>query len=215
MQRVDHTLLRPTATRAEVLGTCAEALRYGAASACIPPCYVKTAKETFQSLRVCTVVGFPLGYSTIESKIAEIVAAKAAGADEFDIVINQGYAADGRFEDIHAELCRAREACGEGVMKVIIETCNLRDEQKIALCEVVGRAKADYIKTSTGFGAAGAAMADILLFKAHLPAGVKIKAAGGIRTREDMEAFVAAGCDRLGTSSAVKILFENEAADGY
>jgi len=203
---VDHTLLAANAAREDISRICDEAVRYGMASACIPPAYVGPAKERFPTLNVCTVIGFPLGYSATAAKLAEIEDALKAGCDEFDMVINLTWAANGEFDKITAEIAALKKAVGPKILKVIVETCYLTQEAKIALCQCVTDGGADYIKTSTGFGTAGATLEDIRLFKAHIGPNVKIKAAGGVRTQKDMEAFIEAGCARIGTSGAIKAL---------
>jgi deoxyribose-phosphate aldolase len=176
------------------------------ASACIPPDCVARARAAYPRLTLCTVIGFPLGYSTAETKLFELRRAIGDGADELDAVVNLGDVKSGGFARIQDELARLRDACGGKILKVIVETCFLTETDKIQLCRCVTRAGADFIKTSTGFGAAGADLADIALFRAHVGEAVRIKASGGIRTRAAMEAFLAAGCDRLGTSGAVAAL---------
>ncbi len=204
---VDHTLLRATATSPEIFTLCEEAIANGAASVCIPPRFVKGAKDTFgDALNVCTVIGFPLGYQTTAVKIAEAEDAVRNGADEIDMVIALSDVKEGYFEDITDEIAAIKAVCGEKVLKVIIETCYLTEQEIVRLCRCVTDGGADYIKTSTGFGTSGATLDDIALFKAHIGENVKIKAAGGIRTRDEMEAFLEAGCDRIGTSGAVKAL---------
>lgn len=201
---VDHTLLKATATWEQIKALCEEALREGMASVCIPPSFVKRAKEAFPKLAVCTVVGFPLGYSTTESKRQETMQAVQEGADEVDMVINIGMVKEGRFDAITGEIAALKAVCGDKILKVIIETCYLTEEEKIALCRCVTEGGADYIKTSTGFGSAGATLEDVKLFKRHIGKGVKIKAAGGIRTAEDMIAYIEAGCSRIGASAAIQ-----------
>ncbi len=209
--RIDHTLLKPTATEEEIYRLCDEALRYRTASVCIPPDYVAGVKSRYgDEITVCTVIGFPLGYNTTAVKVFETKQAIADGADEVDTVINIADVKNGNFDAVLAELKAVREACAGKVMKVIIETCFLTEEEKTALCGIVTESGADFIKTSTGFGTGGAALEDIELFKKHIGKNVKIKAAGGIRTREAIEKFIAAGCSRIGTSSAVKILAGEE-----
>lgn len=203
---IDHTLLRATATEKEIRQLCEEALLYKTASVCIPASYVKYAREKFPGLNICTVIGFPLGYSTTAAKCAETRCAVEDGADEIDMVINLGWVKDGKFADVEREIADVKAACGGKLLKVIIETCYLTDEEKIALCKCVTNAKADYIKTSTGFGTAGACIEDIRLFRAHIGENVKIKAAGGVKTKADLEMFLNEGCERIGTSSAVKLL---------
>jgi len=204
---VDHTVLKAVTTTEDVMALCREAITYQTASVCIPPRFVKAAKDAFgEALTVCTVIGFPLGYQTTAVKVAETADAVAAGADEIDMVIALGDVKEGRFDEVTAEIAAVKEACGGKLLKVIIEACYLTEEEKIALCRCVSEAGADFIKTSTGFGTGGAVPADIELFKAHIDDGVRIKAAGGIRTREDMEHFLELGCDRIGTSGAVAAL---------
>lgn len=207
LQYIDHTLLKPVCTWEEIETLCKEALSYHTASVCIPPSYVKRAREAFgPELPICTVIGFPLGYNPAEAKVCEARTALRDGADELDMVINLGDVKNRDFEKVYEEIRALRETAGSRILKVIVETCYLTRDEKIRLCEIVTKAGADYIKTSTGFGTAGATMEDILLFKEHIGSSVKIKAAGGIRTREDLEAFIQAGCSRIGTSSAVKLL---------
>ena len=207
LQYIDHTLLKPVCTWDEIETLCKEALSYHTASVCIPPSYVKRAREAFgPELPICTVIGFPLGYNPAEVKVCEARTALRDGADELDMVINLGDVKNRDFEKVYEEIRALRETAGSRILKVIVETCYLTRGEKIRLCEIVTKAGADYIKTSTGFGTAGATMEDILLFKEHIGSSVKIKAAGGIRTREDLEAFIQAGCSRIGTSSAVKLL---------
>lgn len=207
LQYIDHTLLKPVCTWDEIETLCKEALSYHTASVCIPPSYVKRAREAFgPELPICTVIGFPLGYNPAEAKVCEARLALRDGADELDMVINLGDVKNRDFEKVYEEIRALRETAGSRILKVIVETCYLTRDEKIRLCEIVTKAGADYIKTSTGFGTAGATMEDILLFKEHIGSSVKIKAAGGIRTREDLEAFIQAGCSRIGTSSAVKLL---------
>jgi len=208
LRTIDHTLLRPEATLREILAHCAEALACGAASACIPPAYVRpAAEETGPALNICTVIGFPLGYGAGATKVMETELALRDGAGEIDMVINIGAVKSGRFDHCLAEIRAVREACPGKILKVIVETCYLDDEEKKRLCDVVAESGADFIKTSTGFGSAGATLADVELFARRLSgSGVKIKAAGGVRTREDMEAFIEAGASRIGTSSALRLL---------
>lgn len=203
---VDHTLLAAAATWSEIDKLCSEAIKYKTASVCIAPCYVKRVRAAFPNLTICSVIGFPLGYDSLATKVLATQAAVEDGADEIDMVINLTDVKNGAYAPVKAEIKVLKHIIGEKLLKVIIETCYLTEEEKIALCGVVTEAEADYIKTSTGFGTAGATLQDIELFKAHIGPDVKIKAAGGIRTRDDMIAFIEAGCNRLGTSSAVKIL---------
>jgi len=196
-----------TASWAEIKTLCDEAVRYKTASVCIPPSYVKPVfKEYGKDLVICTVVGFPLGYSIGAAKLVETVQAKEDGAKEIDMVINIGDVKNGHFDPVYNEIRAFKALCEEKILKVIVETCYLTEEEKIRLCGIVTEAGADFIKTSTGFGTAGATIADVKLFKQHIGPKVKVKAAGGIKTREDIEAFIQAGADRIGTSSAVKLL---------
>jgi len=205
--RVDHTLLKMTASWAEIKTLCDEAVRYKTASVCIPPSYVKKIFAEFgKGLVICTVVGFPLGYTCTPVKVNETGVALENGASEIDMVINAGDVKNGDYGLVLDEIKSIKKACGKKILKVIIETCYLNEEEKITLCGIVTEAGADFIKTSTGFGTSGAAIADVKLFKKHIGPGVKVKAAGGIKTREDLEAFIQAGADRIGTSSAVKLL---------
>jgi len=202
---VDHTLLKPTATWAQIQALCDEAMAYGMATVCVPACYVKPIADAYgDKLKVCTVVGFPLGYSTAAAKAFEAREAVQNGAAEVDMVINIGDAKAGLFDKITEEIKQIKAAVGEKVLKVIVETCYLTDDEKAALCRCVTDAGADFIKTSTGFGTAGATLADVELFKQHVGPGVRIKAAGGIRTAQDMEAYLAAGCARIGASAAIQ-----------
>ncbi len=207
LSHIDHTLLKPTATWAEVEQLCKEALEHGCASVCIPPCYVKKAKESFPELKVGTVIGFPFGYQSQAAKSAEAWDARQNGADELDLVINQCDVKNGDLGEVVAEIGAIRQLAPDRVLKVIVETCNLSKEEKIAVCYCVARGGADYIKTSTGYGSAGAELEDVKLFKELMGERLKIKASGGIRSKEQMEAFLEAGCDRIGTSSA-KVLWE-------
>lgn len=207
LAQVDHTLLAPVATWEAIQKLCEEAVQLKTASVCIPPCYVKRIKNAYgDRLRICTVIGFPLGYATPEVKCAEARQAIAQGADELDMVVNLTDVKNGDFAAVTKEIAMLKQAAGEKILKVIVETCYLTEEEKIKLCSAVTEAKADFIKTSTGFGTAGATLEDIRLFKQHIGGNVKIKAAGGIRTTADLEAFLKEGCARLGTSSAVKLL---------
>ena len=205
---IDHTLLKPTATFAEIKTLCDEAVRYHTASVCIPPCYVKPVRELYQDLTICTVIGFPNGYNTREVKEFETKNALEHGADEIDMVINQNDVKDGQFVKIKDEIASIKKICGSHILKVIIETCNLTEGEKIAMCQVVTEAGADYIKTSTGFGSGGATFADIKLFREMIGPDVKMKAAGGVSSKEDLETFLSLGCSRIGTSSAIRLLTE-------
>ena len=209
MQHVDHTMLKPFAAWTEIQALCEEAIAYGAASVCVPPCYIKRIHDNYgERLKICTVVGFPLGYSTAEAKTAETRQAIADGASEIDMVINIAAVKNGDWHYVTEEIRALRQATGKHILKVIVETCYLTEEEKIAACKAVTDAGADYIKTSTGFGTAGASLDDIRLFRAHIGENIRIKAAGGIRTREAMEAFLEAGCDRIGSSSAAALMKE-------
>ena len=206
LARCDHTLLGQAATWEEIKAICDDGMKYSTASVCIPASYVKQAKEYVgDKLAICTVIGFPNGYSTTKVKCLEAADAVMNGADEVDMVINIGWAKDGKWEEITSEIAAIKEACQGKLLKVIIETCLLTDEEKIHLCKCVSDSGADYIKTSTGFSKAGATFADVELFAAHVAPHVKIKAAGGISSIEDAEKFISLGADRLGTSRIVKI----------
>lgn len=199
---VDHTQLKPFATWEDIQRLCEEALRYQTASVCIPPSYVKRVKETYKdTLQVCTVIGFPLGYSTTQVKEFETRQALSAGADEIDMVINIGAVKNGDYESVENEIRILKQAAGDKILKVIIETCYLTEDEKIRLCGCVTDAGADYIKTSTGFGTAGAVLDDIRLFRSHIGKNVKMKAAGGIRTLEQMKCYLELGCARIGSSA--------------
>ena len=206
LAKCDHTLLAQTATWAEIQAICDDGIKYRTASVCIPASFVKQAKEYVgDKLAICTVIGFPNGYATTAAKCFMASDAVANGADEVDMVINIGWAKEGKWAEITAEIAAIKKACNGKLLKVIIETCLLTDEEKIALCHCVTDAKADYIKTSTGFSKAGATFADVELFAKHIGPDVKIKAAGGISSLEDAEKFIALGASRLGTSRIVKI----------
>lgn len=203
---VDHTLLKPTATWNQIKTLCEEAVKYHTASVCIPCSFISRAHEAFPELNLCTVVGFPLGYSTTASKLFETREALHNGASEIDMVVNLGDVKEGNFDKVTEEIRELKKACGDKILKVIIETCYLTEEEKIELCHCVTDGGADFIKTSTGFGSAGATFDDIKLFREHIGPGVKIKAAGGIRTYEDIVTYIELGCDRLGCSAAIKVL---------
>ena len=206
---IDHTLLKAVSSWEQIEKLCGEAMRYGMASVCIPSCYVKRVHEKYGSLlNICTVIGFPLGYSVTEAKILETEAAVRDGASEIDMVINICDVKNGDFDKVRDEIRAVKASAGNNILKVIIEACYLTEEEKIAMCKAVTEAGADYIKTSTGFGSSGASLEDVLLFKKYIGKNVKIKAAGGVKTFEDMERFIAAGCSRIGTSSAISILAE-------
>ena len=212
LAKCDHTLLTQTATWAEIKGVCDDGMKYHTASVCIPASYVKQAKEYVgDKLPICTVIGFPNGYDTTAAKCFMASDAVANGADEVDMVINIGWAKDGLWERITEEIAAVKTACNGKLLKVIIETCLLTDEEKIKLCEVVSASHADYIKTSTGFAGGGATREDVALMAAHMTNGKKIKAAGGIASLQDAEDFLKLGADRLGTSRIVKAVKELEA----
>lgn len=211
LSRVDHTLLSTTATWEEIRQICDDGVKYKTASVCIPPCFVKKAAEYLCGrCRVCTVIGFPNGYSTKEAKCFEAKDAVENGADEIDMVINVGLVKAKLFDELEAEISAVRAACKGKILKVIIETCLLSDEEKVKMCNIVAACGADYIKTSTGFSTGGATREDIALFAANVPKSLKIKAAGGIRSIADAEAFIELGADRLGTSAIVKIVKKEE-----
>lgn len=213
--KVDHTLLTQTATWADIKQICDDAIAYQTASVCIPPSFVKRAKEYVgDKMAVCTVIGFPNGYNTTAVKVFETKDAISNGASEIDMVINIGDLKDQNYAAILAEIKAIKEACQDKILKVIIETCLLTEEEKIKMCELVTEAGADYIKTSTGFSTAGATFADIELFAKHIGKDVKMKAAGGISSFDDAVKFIELGADRLGTSRIVK-LAKNEQATGY
>ncbi len=215
LSRVDHTLLSQGATWDEIKAICDDGMKYKTASVCIPASYVKAAKEYVgDGLKICTVIGFPNGYSTTETKCFETDDAIKNGADEIDMVINIGWLKDKRYDDILNEIKAIKSVCGERVLKVIIETCLLTDDEKKKMCEIVSASGADYIKTSTGFSTGGATKEDIALFAANVSKSVKIKAAGGISSIADAQDFINLGADRLGTSRIVKAV-KNEDSSGY
>lgn len=205
LKKVDHTLLKQTATMKDIEKICDDAIANNTASVCIPPVYVKQAKDYVKGkMKICTVIGFPNGYNTTSTKVFETAQAIKDGADEIDMVINIGKVKENNYEYILNEINEIKEACKGKLLKVIIETCLLTEDEKIKLCEVVSNSKADYIKTSTGFSTAGATLEDIILFKNHIKNGKKIKAAGGIKDFQDAQKFIEAGADRLGTSRLIK-----------
>ena len=213
LSRVDHTLLSQTATFDDIKTICDDAIKYGVASVCIPPVYVKRAKEYVgDEMSICTVIGFPNGYNTTETKVFETIDAIKNGADEIDMVINLGWVKDEKFDTIFDEIKRIKAACGKRILKVIVETCLLSEEEKIKMCEIVTEAGADFIKTSTGFSKNGATFADVRLFAANVGENVRIKAAGGISSILDAEKFVSLGASRLGTSRIVKLVKNGEFA---
>ncbi len=214
LKYVDHTLLTQAATWEEIRIILDDAVKYKTASACIPASYVERAANYVDGkLPICTVIGFPNGYSTKETKVFEAKDAIAKGASEIDMVINIGLLKDKRYEELEEEIREIKKACGEKILKVIIETCLLSDEEKIKMCEIVTEAGADFIKTSTGFSTAGATFADVKLMKEHVGKGVRVKAAGGISSFDDAEKFISLGAGRLGTSRLIKIM-KSEAAAG-
>lgn len=214
--KVDHTLLTQTATWAEIKEILDDAMKYGTASACIPAAYVKQAAEYVEGkLPICTVIGFPNGYSTTAVKVFETKDVIANGASEIDMVINIGFLKDKRYREVEEEIRQIHEACQGKILKVIIETCLLTEEEKIKMCEIVTNAGAEYIKTSTGFSTSGATFADVELMKKHIGPEVKVKAAGGISSFDDAEEFIRLGADRLGTSRLVKIMKNTDTGLGY
>lgn len=216
LSHIDHTQLKAFATWEDIKKLCDEAIQYHTASVCVSPCYIRRIHDAYgDQVNICTVIGFPLGYSVTAAKVVEAQQALADGANEVDMVINISDVKNGRFQEVLEEIQAIKKEVGEKILKVIIETCYLTQEEKIKLCEIVTQAGADYIKTSTGFGTGGATLEDIQLFKAHIGSKVKMKAAGGVKTKEDLEAFLEAGCERIGTSSAVSILTQGQAGSGY
>ena len=205
LSRVDHTLLTPTATWEQVKALCDEGKQFGVASVCIPPRYVKRANDYAGGLKICTVIGFPNGYATPEVKVFETEDAIRDGADEIDMVINQGLAKAGDWEGVLTEIKAVKESCKGRILKVIIEACNFTQEEKITLCRVVSMSGAEFIKTSTGFAAGGATVEDVRLFREHISPDMRIKAAGGIRTFEQAQAMLEAGADRIGASALVAL----------
>ena len=216
LNKVDHTLLNPAATWDEIKAVCDDGIKYKTASVCIPASYVKAAKEYVgDGLKICTVIGFPNGYSTTAAKCFETRDAILNGADEIDMVINIGWLKDKRYDDILDEIKLIKAECNGKILKVIIETCLLTDEEKIKMCEIVSASGADFIKTSTGFSVGGATREDIALFAQNVADHVKIKAAGGISTLTDAENFVDLGASRLGTSRIVKLVKNEQPVDKY
>ena len=206
LSRVDHTLLTPTATWEQVRALCDEGKQFGVASVCIPPRYVKRANDYAGGLKICTVIGFPNGYATPEVKVFETEDAIRDGADEIDMVINQGLAKAGDWEGVLTEIKAVKESCKGRILKVIIEACNFTREEKIALCRVVSMSGAEFIKTSTGFASGGATAEDVRLFREHISPDMRVKAAGGIRTFEQAQAMLDAGADRIGASALVALM---------
>lgn len=215
LSHVDHTQLKAFATWADIVSFCEEAMEFHTASVCVPPTYINKIHETYgEKINICTVVGFPLGYSATEAKLAEVEKALDDGCDEIDMVINISDVKNGMYDKVEEEIRTLKRACGTHILKVIIETCYLTEEEKIAMCKAVTNAGADFIKTSTGFGTAGATKEDIELFKKHIGPNVRIKAAGGVSTLEDLEMFLELGCERIGTSRAVG-LCKGLVTEGY
>lgn len=216
LKKVDHTVLGQTSTWSDIKALCDDGIKYCCASVCIPPSYVNQAKEYVgESLKICTVIGFPNGYNTTAVKCFETEEAVKNGADEIDMVINIGMLRDKRFDDVLEEIKAVKKACNGKLLKVIIETCLLTEDEKVKMCEIVSASGADYIKTSTGFSTGGATPEDIRLFAGNVAAHLKIKAAGGISSIEDAENFIKLGADRLGTSRIVKIVKNEECGNVY
>ena len=208
---VDHTQQKAYATSEEIKTLWDEAIEYKTASVCIPPCYIKKIHDTYgNKINICTVIGFPLGYSVTEAKITECEQAIKDGANEIDMVVNISDVKNKQYKKVEEEIAAVKKAAGSKILKVIVETCYLTEEEKIEMCHAVTAAGADYIKTSTGFGTGGATMDDVKLFKQHIGPNVKIKASGGVKTVADMEAFINEGCSRIGTSSAIKMINDAE-----
>lgn len=215
LQYVDHTLLKAVATWEDIKVLCEEAIEYGTASVCIPPSYIGRLKQEYgDKINICTVIGFPLGYNTAETKAFECRQALEDGAAEVDMVVNLTDVKNGNYKKVEEEIALLKQITGEKILKVIIETCYLTKEEKIEMCHAVTNAKADFIKTSTGFGTGGATLEDVKLFKEHIGEGVKIKAAGGVKSLDDLKAFIDAGCARIGTSSAVNLV-KGLKSEGY
>lgn len=215
LSHVDHTQLKAFATWEDIVKLCDEAVAYQTASVCVPPCYIRRIREAYgDKVTICTVVGFPLGYSVTAAKAAEVEQALRDGCDEIDMVVNISDVKNGLYDQVEEEIRTLKAACGSHILKVIIETCYLTEEEKIAMCRAVTNAGADYIKTSTGFGTGGATVEDVELFRKHIGPQVKIKAAGGVSTLEDLERFLELGCDRIGTSRAVG-LCRGQETSGY
>lgn len=215
LKKVDHTQLKAFATWEDIVKLCDEAVKYHTASVCVPPAYIKRIHDTYgEQINICTVVGFPLGYSVTEAKVAEVEQALKDGCNEIDMVVNISDVKNGLFDKVEEEIRTLKKACGGHILKVIIETCYLTEEEKIAMCRAVTNAGADYIKTSTGFGTGGATREDVELFKKYIGPGIRIKAAGGVSSLEDLEMFIELGCDRIGTSRAVGLL-KGELTEGY
>lgn len=207
LSKVDHTLLSVTASESDIIKICKEGMRYNVASICIAPCHIRIARDFLKNdLKICTVIGFPNGYNTCETKMFETENALSLGADEIDMVINIGSLKEKNFKKVESEIYNLKKICQNKILKVIVETCLLTEEEKITMCKIVTNSGADYIKTSTGFSKAGATLDDIILFSKNIGKNVKIKAAGGIGSLEDAKKFIEAGASRLGTSKIVKIV---------
>ncbi len=216
LSKVDHTLLATDATWDRIKIICDDGIKYGCASVCIPPSFVREAKAYVgDKIKICTVIGFPNGYNTTAVKCFEAADAVAGGADEVDLVINVTHVKDGKFDLVLDEICSVKKASGDAVLKVIIETCLLTEEEKTCLCQIVSKSGADFIKTSTGFSTGGATREDVSLMAKHSQPHLKIKAAGGIKTLKDAEDFIALGASRLGTSRIVSLLKNEEAKSSY
>ena len=212
---VDHTQLKAFATWEDIKKLCEESIEFHTASVCIPPCYIKRVHDAYgDKINICTVVGFPLGYSVTAAKVAEVRQALADGANEIDMVINISDVKNGDIDKVEQEIATLKKETGDKILKVIIETCYLTEEEKIALCKAVTNAGADFIKTSTGFGTGGATLEDIKLFKANIGPKVRMKAAGGVKSVADLEAFINEGCARIGTSSAISLIKKQQAQAG-
>lgn len=211
LRHVDHTQLKAFATWEDIVKLCDEAVEFGTASVCVPPAYIRRIHDAYgERINICTVVGFPLGYSVTGAKAEETRQALADGCNEIDMVVNISDVKNGLYDKVEEEIRTLKEVCGDHILKVIIETCYLTEEEKIAMCRAVTNAGADYIKTSTGFGTGGATREDVELFKKHIDPGVKIKAAGGVSTLEDLKMFLELGCERVGTSRAVGLVQQEQ-----
>lgn len=211
LSRIDHTQLKPYCTWGDIDKLCREAIKLKVASVCIPQSYIKRVSEKYGTkLKIATVIGFPNGYNSTESKIEEVRESIYQGADEIDMVVNIGDVKNGDYKKVEDEIRKIKEICGNKILKIIVENCYLSDDEKIKMCEIVTSSGADFIKTSTGFGSSGANFEDIKLFKEHIGTDVKIKAAGGIRSLADIEKYIELGCHRIGTSSAMAIVDEYE-----
>ena len=214
LSHIDHTQLKAYATWEDIDKLCRQAAAYHTASVCIPPCYIRRVREVYPDLNICTVVGFPLGYSVTAAKVTEVKEAIKDGANEIDMVVNISDVKNHLYDRVEEEIRTLKEACEGHILKVSVEACYLTREEKVAMCRAVTAAGADYIKTSTGFGTGGATVEDVELFAKQIGPGVSIKAAGGVKSREDLERFLALGCERIGTSSAVSLL-AGEGAEEY